>query len=106
MGKYSYTIEVQDESGTWFKTFGEVGLEYGRGYLRHSQESPGPRLALRLVRSDGRVMCETNALSEASIGMVAGWPTAEQYRRAAERCLRAAERIEGAVSNLSGKSEK
>lgn len=94
MNKYRYNLEAQDESGTWFRLFGEVGLEYGRGYLGHSRESPGPRLALRIVRSDGRIMEETSALSEASIGMVAGWPTAEQYRRAAERCIRAAERIE------------
>lgn len=95
MARHSYRLEALDPHlGTWVPLFGEVGLEYGRGYLQHQREAPGPRLALRLVRQDGRVMDETSALTEAGIGMIAGWPTAEQYRNAAQRCLLKAEEIE------------
>ena len=53
---------------------------------------------MRLVRSDGRVVDEVPAIEEASIGMVAGWPTATQYLRAARRCvaLAAKARVRGA----------
>ena len=87
--RYAYWIEVQD-GDQWVRLFGGVGLEWGRGYLAHQRHAPSPRLALRLVRSDGRVMDEAPGIEEASIGMVAGWPTADQYRRAAERCLQLA----------------
>ena len=39
------------------------------------------------MRSDGRVMEEVPAREDVAIGMVAGWPTAEQFERAANKAL-------------------
>jgi len=52
-----------------------------------------PRLHLRLVRSDGKIMDEIEAHDDVGIGQVAGWPTAEQYESAAERALERARKI-------------
>jgi hypothetical protein len=35
-----------------------------------------------------------DARPDADVGMVAGWPTAEQYRAAGKRCIARAEAIE------------
>jgi len=45
------------------------------------------------MRSDGKVMQELPAVTDASIGMVAGWPTPEQYEYAARRAIEQAARI-------------
>lgn len=83
----AYHIEVFD--GTrWVRAAGScVPKLYGEGYIQAHRDSPGPRLALRLVRDDGKVICEAPALKDASIGAVAGWPTAGQYLRAAKRAV-------------------
>lgn len=95
MAKYGYSIQYWwEERQEWVTHVKGEGLEFCRGYVHHQRCAPGPRLACRLVRSDGRIMEEVNGLTEAGIGMVAGWPSAEQYRRAADRCIRQAERIE------------
>ena len=52
-----------------------------------------PRVHLRLVRSDGKIMDEVEPHDDVGIGMVAGWPTAEQYEAAAERAMTRAAKI-------------
>lgn len=52
-----------------------------------------PRVHLRMVRSDGKIVCELAAHDDVVIGMIAGFPTAEQYERAAERALETARKI-------------
>lgn len=91
--KHSYHLEVPDHSGAWVAIFGTVGLEYGRGYVAHRREAPGPRLPMRLVRDDGRVMDDAPGLEDASIGVVCGWPTEAQYRAAAARATARADAI-------------
>ena len=52
-----------------------------------------PGLRLRLVRSDGKIIDEIPANDGVNIGMVAGFPTAGQYERAAEEALKRAAAI-------------
>lgn len=70
MSKYSYRMFYQDRSGEWVQGVGEVGLDYGRGMLDEYRRRPGPSLAARLVRSDGKVMDEVPARTEVSAGMM------------------------------------
>ena len=97
MAKHTYYLQAL-VSDRWVRVRGEVPKTYGEGFLAHHREAPGPRCGMRLVRSDGRVVDEVPANEEASIGMVAGWPTAMQYLRAARRCvaLAAKARVRGA----------
>ena len=89
--KHTYRLEVQT-GGSWYRLF-ENSRDFCMGYLNRSAES-SPRLAMRVMRGDG-VLIDQIAMSDSvSIGMVAGWPTAEQYRQAACRALAAAEEIE------------
>jgi len=68
------------------------GLLFLRGYL-DAKSDYSPRLAYRIVRGDGKVVEELSAKEDVSIGMIAGWPTPEQYERAAERALERAKAI-------------
>ena len=52
-----------------------------------------PRVHLRMVRSDGKIIREITEHDDVGIGMIAGFPTAEQYERAAERALERAKKI-------------
>jgi hypothetical protein len=49
-----------------------------------------PRCAMRLMRSDGKIIEELAADEDVGIGMIAGWPTAEQYELAAAKALQRA----------------
>lgn len=94
MTRHTYRLEV-DDNGTWVPlTGGACGREFGIGYVFACRERPGPKLGIRLTRGDGKVVEEAPGTTEASIGLVAGFPTAEQYRRAAARCIARAEAIE------------
>ena len=66
---------------------------YGEGYLDHHRDAHGPRCAMRLVDPAGRVRDEVKAVDTVSIGMIAGWPTAEQYEAAANVALERARLI-------------
>lgn len=103
MSKYYYTLEVERTMGKgeeWVKLF-ECAKTWGEGYINCSKYQ-SPRLAHRLVRSDGKVILETKANPNVSIGMVAGFPTAEQYEYAAERALEKAQ----SIRELSEKHEE
>lgn len=89
--KHTYRLEVRT-GNSWYRLF-ENSRDFCMGYLTRAMES-SPRLAMRVMRGDG-VLVDQIAMSDSvSIGMVAGWPTAEQYRQAAHRALAAAEEIE------------
>lgn len=59
-------------------------LNYCQGFL-DARKDYGPRLAFRIVRSDGRVIEEIKESADVFIGQVAGWPTSAQYHNAAKR---------------------
>lgn len=97
MAKYTYRIHVFSRE-KWVAVSREMPKTYGDGYLAHHRGAPGPRCAMRLVRSDGRIVAEVPALEEAGIGIVAGGPTAAQYLQAARRCIELARRARRPVS--------
>lgn len=81
--KHSYKLEC--EAGKWYSLF-EGGLQFLQGYL-DAKKIMSPRLAHRIVRSDGKVIEEVAAREDVSVGMIAGFPTAEQYERAGSKAF-------------------
>lgn len=69
----------------WVTLFTET-RDFCLGYLTHAGYSQ-PRNAMRIVRSDGKVINEIKLSDEVNIGMIASWPTPEQYESAAKRAL-------------------
>ena len=91
MPKYTYTMESlwREE---WHTIFSYSTRDYCDGYLDATRYE-APRNAFRVVRSDGKVMREMQANDEVALGMIAGFPTPEQYERAAAKALDQASRI-------------
>ena len=79
--KHNYRLEIFVRDA--WRTIVVGRLAYLEGWLDAARERPGPRPALRLVRSDGRVMAEAGAKINVSIGQVVGFATPEQYEAAA-----------------------
>ena len=88
----TYGIEVERAPGSWVTLLAMQRLDYARGYLHGRDDAGGLRLAMRLVDSDGRVVDSREARG-LDIGQIAGWPTAEQYERAAAEAMERARRI-------------
>ena len=88
--KYTYAVESMC-LGKWCKLFTDT-RDFCAGYLTHAQYDH-PRNALRIVRSDGKVMHELKADDEVSVGMIASYPTPAQYEHAAKIALEKAARI-------------
>ena len=87
MVKYEYHIECYfDEK---WRRIRQGTQQYCMGFL-DAKKDCAPRNALRIVRSDGKVMEEMLAREDVSIGQIAGWPTAEQYERAAQEAMQMA----------------
>lgn len=96
MSKYTYAIEYRQHSDHPWKglfLYRDVPKTWAQGWLAHHRDAPGPRLGFRLVRSDGKVMEEVSGREDVSLGMVAGWPTWEQYVAAAIRALDTAAQV-------------
>jgi hypothetical protein len=89
--QYTYSIQCK-YLDKWNSFILDTSLQYCRGYM-DALEGQQPRNSLRLIRSDGKVIREISEYDDVSIGMIAGWPTAEQYERAAERALERARKI-------------
>lgn len=89
--KYTYTVE-SFYLEKWAPIIRGESRDYCLGYFDRTQEF-SPRNAYRVVRSDGKVMAERKGDADVSIGMIAGWPTPEQYEGAAQRALDQAKRI-------------
>jgi hypothetical protein len=94
MARFTYRFEI-DIEGEWFCPAGmeDTQLSFLRGYALGRSDTPAPRRAMRIVRSDGKLMEQWAAATEVNIGLIAGWPTAGQYENAAERALETAKRI-------------
>lgn len=89
--KHTYHIECPF-GGEWTPFIKDCPRSYCEGYM-DAMRGQAPRLHLRLVRSDGKVVDEVLANDEVNIGQVAGWPTAGQYERAALEALQRAAKI-------------
>ena len=92
--KYTYSIEGWT-GREWFTLGGcrDVPMQWALGFLFGRREVCGPTLTLRVMRSDGREVLAEEGKEDVGIGMVAGWPSPEQYERAAERALAKAKRL-------------
>jgi len=88
---YTYHIECPC-LGKWNAFIKESSRSYCNGYM-DAMRGQLPRLHLRLVRSDGKIMDEVMPHDDMGVGMIAGWPTAEQYEAAAERAIERARKI-------------
>jgi hypothetical protein len=89
--KHEYHLE-SFAHGAWVKFLKGFPLQYCQGFL-DARKDHAPRLAYRLMRSDGRVMEEVAAREDVNIGQIAGWPSAEQYEAAANKALECAKAI-------------
>jgi len=92
MPKYTYSVE-SEYLGRWFSVLKDTTVNFCRGYILGKRDGAPPRLSFRLVRSDGKVMDVTPEDLDVSVGMVAGFPTPEQYEDAAARAIERAKRI-------------
>ena len=96
MTKYTYKVEIYFDQ-KWV-TIITRGKEYCQGWLDLYKDH-APRNPARLIRDDGKVLEEVNGKDDVDIGMIAGWPTPEQYERAAEEALKKAENIRKSKKN-------
>jgi hypothetical protein len=78
--------------GEWNRFKRDQTRSYCDGYL-DAMQGQLPRIELRMVRSDGKVIRTVEAHDDVGVGMIAGWPTAEQYEAAAEKALEKARKI-------------
>lgn len=92
--KFEYWIEVF-HIDKWLK-IKSGSNQYCQGFYDAKMDS-SPRLSMRIKRSDGEILEYAEAKTEVSIGMVAGWPTPEQYEAAAARAMAKAEAIRARV---------
>lgn len=76
----------------WRVIFCHSTRDYCDGYLDATRYE-SPRNAFRVVRSDGKVVREISSNDEVALGMIAGWPTPEQYERAAAAALEKAAKL-------------
>lgn len=91
MPKYTYSIE-SFYLEKWCRVTQYASRDYCEGYLDCSRYE-APRNALRILRSDGKVVREIAPNDEVALEMLAGFPTPEQYERAAEVALKKAANI-------------
>ena len=91
--KYTYSIHAHFGADVWRPILADETRDFCLGYLARVRQEPGPKCAMRVVRSDGKPIDESGAVDRASLGMVAGWPTAEQYERAAAVALEKAREV-------------
>lgn len=89
----TYRIEVFVEAQQKFVTLRYGSLSYCKGYL-DGMEHCAPRLPYRIVNDKGDVVLHLEGNKNVSIGMIAGHPTPEQYRWAAEQAMQMADKIE------------
>jgi hypothetical protein len=89
--KYTYNIQSQC-LGNWHSFIRDEIKSYCDGYM-DAMRGEMPRVYLRMVRSDGKIIRELPEYEDVGIGQIAGFPTPEQYERAAERALERARKI-------------
>jgi hypothetical protein len=96
MSTYTYSIRsyYPEYKEPWIAFKKDLNRQYAEGYFSALREHPSPRPHTQLVRSDGKVVDEFEAHEEVHIGMVAGFATAEQLRRAAQKALERADRLD------------
>jgi len=94
--KYDYHLETFSRD-KWIAML-HGSMQYCQGFL-DARKDYSPSNAYRLMRSDGKMMERVLAREDVCIGQVAGWPTAEQYERAANKALERAKVIRAKANN-------
>jgi hypothetical protein len=79
----SYKVETY-WNNNWIKII-EGSKQFCEGYILAKQDY-SPRVAYRLIK-EGKMLREWPAREDVKIGQIAGWPTAEQYEKAAQKAL-------------------
>ena len=98
MAKSKYTYGIQCAyGGGWNLFIKEETRDYCEGYMRRAIDDL-PRNHLQMVRNDGKVMMELKAYEDVGIGQIAGFPTPEQYERAANVALEKAARLRARIT--------
>ena len=97
--KYDYYIETFS-CGGWIKML-HGSRQYCQGFL-DARKDYSPSSPYRLMRPDGKVIERVLAREDVSIGQVAGWPTAEQFERAADKALERAKAIRARAETKKG----
>lgn len=82
--KYTYRIETYYLDKWW--TLIEASRQFCEGFI-WARKDDAPHSHFRLIRSDDKIVHDLPAVKEVSVGMVAGFPTPEQYERAAQEAL-------------------
>jgi hypothetical protein len=102
MNKYTYSIRsyYPEYKEPWITFKKDLNRQYAEGYFSALYERPSPFPHTQLVRSDGKVVGEFKANEEVHIGMVAGFASSEQLRRAAQKALERADRIDKLKTNI------
>lgn len=88
MAKYTYTVE-SFWNGEWTPLLTDT-RDFCLGWFARDR-TEAPATAKRVMRSDGKIVAECAPKEDVSIGMIASWPTPEQYEEAAKRALEKAE---------------
>ena len=104
MSKYTYAVEVATgfEDDDWYALVKGEQRGFALGYLLGCRDSRlPPTRAHRMIRSDGKIIESYPANREVSIGMIAGFPSPEQYEAAARDALDKAERIRKVMNKHS-----
>lgn len=102
MNKYTYSIRsyYPEYKQPWIAFKKNLNRQYALGYFDALREQPSPQPHTQLVRSDGVVVEEFQEHEEVHIGIVAGYPSSEQLRRAADKALKRADRIDKLKTNV------
>ena len=91
--KYTYAVEAEHRPGQWLVIFDNETRDFCVGYFLGARTLTPPRLAKRVVRSDGEIVEISPAEGRVGLGQVVGHPTPEQYERAAARALETAKKL-------------
>ena len=103
MPKYTYSIE-SFYLGKWCSVAKYASRDYCEGYLDHYRYE-APRNEMRILRSDGKVVRDLGPFDDVSVGMIAGWPTPEQYERAAAKAIEKAANIRERMAREEARSD-
>lgn len=103
MASPKYTYSVQSfYLDRWIEIIKGETRDFCLGYL-YARKDMAPRNAYRLIRSDEKILEETPAEKDVSIGMIASWPTAQQYDLAAAEAMKQAARIRAEEAKREGR---
>lgn len=95
--RYTYQVQMLDDDGERWHVLGgmrDVPRDFAEGFVFGWRDKRDLMRAMRIVRSDGKIVRDEPARTEVPLGMVAGWPSAQTYRDAAARAIEKAEQIE------------